>query len=301
MNAIVFGANGFIGSHVVTALVEANHRVTAVVRPTSDAARLTEQKIRVLRVDYNEDSQISAAMKGQEVVYNCTASASQLAQKDQDRVEVILTKKLVATALKTGVRQFIQLSSITIYGFEKEGVISEGDQPLINMPLQLIQQEREQIVRNAGKSTNLLTTIVRPASAIGKRGEHSFFAKFFKLNQIGKFPIIGKGQAKTSFIDTRDIGRAMTLIGEESLTGTYLVKGFDATWLELKLVMDEITGKQTAYQPITEKDQLRAYEYATFSITRIWDDSKIRAQGFHPHYSLQQAAKSEIQYLNSID
>ncbi|MDN2453663.1 NAD-dependent epimerase/dehydratase family protein [Lactobacillus sp. UCMA15818] len=303
MKVVVFGASGFIGSHVVSSLFQAKHNVTAVVRPTSNASFLEEQGIHVVRVNYNDLSQISAAMKSQDIVYNCTASTKALSKNGGNAIEISLTKVLVDVALNEGVHHFVQLSSITIYGFEKEGIIDEDYQPLIKTPTQILQQEREKVVINAGKTKKMVTTIVRPASTIGERGEHSFFAKMFELNQTGEFPIVGRGAARTSFIDTRDIGQAMTLIGEKKLAGIYLVKGFDATWIQVKNTMDNIMGQKTNYKHIpetTDKQNMQSYEYKTFATTRVWNDLQIREQGFYPRYSLQQAAEKEIYYLKSI-
>ncbi|AUJ30591.1 NAD-dependent epimerase/dehydratase family protein [Liquorilactobacillus hordei] len=303
MKVVVFGASGFIGSHVASALFQAKHNVTAIVRPTSNASFLEAQGMRVVRVNYEDLSQLIAVMKGQDVVYNCTASVKAVSKNGENSVETSLTKKLVDIAADERVSHFVQLSSIIIYGFEKEGSIDENYQPLIKTPTQILQQEREKIVINAGKTKKMLTTILRPASTIGERGERSFFAKLFELNQMGEFPIVGQGLARTSFIDTRDIGQAMVLIGEKKLAGIYLVKGFDATWMQVKNTLDNIMGQKTNYKHIpemTNKKSRQSYEYQTFATTRVWNDLRIREQEFCPRYSLQQAAEKEVYYLKSI-
>lgn len=307
MKAIVFGGNGFIGSHVVEQLHHAGHKVTAVIRPASDATFLGQQGINVLRVDYNDPLQIKLAMKGQDVAYNCTASASLQAKDTEPNVEIVLTKRLAEAAATTEVRHFVQLSSIVIYGFEREGLIDEAYQPIKQYSIQVIHRKREKIIIDIGEKTEMSITIVRPASTIGIRGEHSFFARLFKLNQSGRFPIIGRGEATTSFIDTRDIGRAMTFIGENRMVGTYLLKGFDATWMQIKNMMDDVTGWQTDYVHVPHnltaeqlsEQRINAYEYNAFSTSRIWDDSKIKNKGFRPKYSFRQAVVREVAYLKA--
>ncbi|MCO7125324.1 NAD(P)-dependent oxidoreductase [Sporolactobacillus shoreicorticis] len=309
MKAIVFGGNGFIGSHVVEQLHHAGHEVTAVVRFKSDTNFLEQLGVNVVNIDYSNPSQINLAMKGKDIAYNCTASQGVQATNTEPTVEIVLTKRLAESAAATDVRHFVQLSSIIIYGFEKEGVIDENYEPIMHYSIQTIQQKRERIVKEIGKRTGMLTTIVRPAGTIGVRGERSSFARFFKLNQSGHFPIIGKGEAVTSFIDTRDIGRAMTFLGAKKIVGTYLLKGFDVTWMQLKNMMDEVTGRQTNYVSIPKglnaaqlsEQGIDGYAYHTFSVSRIWDDSKLRNQGFHSVYSFQQAVESEVAFLSEKD
>lgn len=304
MKAIVFGASGFIGSHVVVALMKANHNVTAIIRESSQSAFLESLGVPIKRVNYSDLTQLNKVMEGQSVVYNCTASKKLTSKVEDQAVEVSITKKLIQAALNTGISHFIQLSSIIIYGFEKTGFINETYQPIIETPIQIIQQKRERIVIAAGQASKMAITVVRPASTIGERGVHSFFAKLFFLNQVGKFPIINSGQAMTSFIDTRDLGRTMTIIAEQRITGLYLLKGFDTTWIQLKDTIDTISGQATPYKHISTKlanQDVSSYEVKVFSTTRIWNDTKIRNQGVYPKYSLDQAVKKEIDYLKSIE
>lgn len=313
MQATVFGASGFIGSHVVEELCKAGHGVNAVVRSPASRQLLEGFGARVMVVDYGDGAQIQAAMRGSDVVYNCIASTGTAAQAEDPEAEIGLTRRLAHTASALGVGHFVQLSSIVLYGFERSGAIDESYQPLIEYPIQRIQQRREEIVTlevpgrqgMAVEAAGTALTILRPASVIGSRGERSFFANLYRLNQSGRFPIVGKGQARGSFIDARDLGRAMVFIGEHGISGTYLVKGFDASWSELKASMDEATGTHDACISIPaglsdegiDASPLNPYEYRSFATTRIWDDSTIREAGFRPHYSLGQAVRSEIGYL----
>ncbi|MFT8871616.1 MAG: NAD-dependent epimerase/dehydratase family protein [Sporolactobacillus sp.] len=309
MKPIVFGGNGFIGSHVATQLHHSGHKVTAVIRPTSDATFLEKQGIHIMRIDYSNRDMIRRVMIDHDVVYNCTASAGLQVAAIQPHVELALTKELIQTAAMIGIRHFIQLSSIVIYGFERDGLINESYQPVIHYPVQQIQQTREAIVTNIAEESGMRLTIVRPASTIGARGERSFFANLFKLRQVGKFPIVDKGQATTSFIDTRDIGRAMTFLGERKESGTYLLKGFDASWWQLKTTIDAIIGQKSDYITLsgTLSDAqlhtygMNPYAYHTFSINRTWDDTKIRDLGFRSTYSLQEAAEQELDYLMKLE
>lgn len=303
--AVVFGASGFIGSHVVEELCSAGHKVTAVLRSESSRSMLEYFGAQVRVLDYGNRSELRSVIEGQDVVFNCLATTAGGEKDKEPEVEFRLTRVLAETAATLHARHFVQLSSIVLYGFERSGIIDESYRPSVSYRAQEVQLRREEIVKEVFGDSDTGLTVLRPASVIGSRGERSFFARMYALNQSGRFPIVGDGQATSSFIDARDLGKAMALIAEHRIVGTYLVKGFDASWLSIKQTMDDLVGRRTGYAAIPahltsaelEEASINPYEYLTFCTTRIWDDSRLRQRGYMPLHSLEEASREEINYL----
>ena len=82
MYVAVTGATGFVGSHTVRSLVEAGHRIRALVRPTRDAFWLEELGVEIRRGEMTDEDALYAFVEGADVVihtaYDSTAESQQL-------------------------------------------------------------------------------------------------------------------------------------------------------------------------------------------------------------------------------
>ena len=82
MYVAVTGATGFVGSHTVRSLVEAGHRIRALVRPTRDAFWLEELGVEIRRGEMTDEDALYAFVEGADVVihtaYDFTAESQQL-------------------------------------------------------------------------------------------------------------------------------------------------------------------------------------------------------------------------------
>jgi dihydroflavonol-4-reductase len=312
MKAIVFGGTGFIGSHVVEQLHLAGHEVTAAVRNTSDTTFLDQLGVQVVRVNFSNFESIGKAIDGNQVVYNCTADSNLIQATLDAPVEIKLTRTLIEAAAYYGATRFIQLSTIVVYDFLSDEPIDESYDSRPEYPIQNIGLEREKVVVNMGRETGIETIVLRPASTIGVRDQKSFFARLFSAHKSDLYPMIGSGSTKVSIVDTRDIGRAMVWLGTykktfETENRTFLLKGFDTTWGELKTEIDNATGKVAKILEIPEtltEEQMMAYHLnpfalKTFTVYRIWNDTKIRSLGFETKYSLNDAVETEVRDLLS--
>ncbi|WCK56311.1 NAD-dependent epimerase/dehydratase family protein [Aneurinibacillus sp. Ricciae_BoGa-3] len=307
MKSIVLGATGFIGSHVVEQLQLAGHQVTAAVRNSSDTAFLDRLRVKIEVIDYSDNKEIGRVIAGNEVVYNCIADTKSL----DDEIEVKLTRNLIEAAASHGAKRFIQLSTIVIYDFQTNEPIDESYITQPEYPVQQLNLEREKVIQEVGTETGIETIILRPASTIGVRDKSSFFSRLFTSHANDRHPMINNVSTKVSFVDTRDVGRAMVWLGTyqkpEHDNGIYLLKGFDTTWKQLKIEMDQAAGKisKTVNLPDTLTDdemlqyKLSPFALKTFTVNRIWNDSKIRKQGFETKYSLSDAVKASVDDITS--
>ncbi|MEC0208429.1 NAD-dependent epimerase/dehydratase family protein [Paenibacillus ehimensis] len=310
MKAVVFGGSGFIGSHTAEQLVLAGHEVTAAVREQSDTAFLDRLGVNVVRVDFSDPSSLAKIIRGHEIVYNCTADAKLHTVIDTEaEVEVKLTRRLIEAAASQGAGRFVQLSTIVMYDFRTGDPIDESYVTMPEYPIQALAVKREEVVRQAGREAGIGTILLRPASTIGVRDLSSFFSRLFRAHAHDQYPIVGDGSGRVSLIDTRDIGRAMVWLGTLDRNGqaddAYLLKGFDTTWSGLKAEIDRAAGKAAATRRIpeslTEEElarlHLTPFAIKSFTVNRLWNDSKIRRQGFATRYSLTDAVDDAVRDL----
>lgn len=120
---IVLGANGFIGSHVVDALLAQGHGVRALVRPQADMRNLVEAMgdIEVLRGDFFNADDLCRAMAGMDCVVHLVSTTIP-ASSNEDMAHDVETNvmghiRMLDIARQAGVRKIVFASSGgTVYG-----------------------------------------------------------------------------------------------------------------------------------------------------------------------------------------
>lgn len=74
--SLVTGGSGFLGGHLVEALVARGEKVRVLVRPTSKVAHLENLKVELVYGDLNNIRSLKKAIRDMERVYHCAALAS---------------------------------------------------------------------------------------------------------------------------------------------------------------------------------------------------------------------------------
>jgi len=306
MNHIVFGATGFIGSHVAEALAESGETITAIVRPGSNTDFLQQLGVKTRTLSAFSDDELCQVLHEGDVIYNCIADVhlyKNLAQYNQTQVDV--TKTLAEAAVQVGVERFIQLSTVKVYGDTPEHFITEDQafNPLFDFHQTMI--DRETALKQIASNSGLKIILLQPAATLGRRSP--VLKYFLEAHSHGSFPMIGNGQAKFSAIDTRDIGRAMVFLAKADLSkeNIFLLKGYETSWQNLKEKLDEvrsITSKSKSLPKWAAKAMASVWETLTpygrqpfltrFMVhdatqTLLVDDSRIRSLGFKPKHDIQ--------------
>ena len=106
-DALVVGGNGFLGSHLVDALSEAGHRVTAFDRFSAGVQNFHSPAARMLPGDFLSRSDLESAVRGHEVVFHFLATTSPVtAEADPTldiRTNVTQTIELLSACVSEGV------------------------------------------------------------------------------------------------------------------------------------------------------------------------------------------------------
>ena len=118
MTSLVTGPAGFVGSHVVRALLARGEPVRALVRATSDVRNLSGLELELAHGDVRDVPAVAAAMAGCDVVYH-VAGLYTVREKeipDMYSVNVGGTKCVLRAALAAGVRRAVLTSTIGAIG-----------------------------------------------------------------------------------------------------------------------------------------------------------------------------------------
>lgn len=304
MKSIVFGASGFIGSHLVEQLQLSGQEVTAVVRAGANTDFLSSINVSIVEVDFSQHAEIVQAIAGHSHVYNCLANPKMHQSLDDHRqVEVILTQQVMHAACDAKAIRFIQLSTVQVYGFSRPPTpIDENYKGEATYIFNQVAQEREAAVKKIAEQRDIELVIARPVNTMSKRDKTT--QQLFKAHRQGIMVAFGNGQNRFSCVDTRDVGRAMLWLGglPEATGKTYLISGYDTSWEEMKRSLDSQHGKQAKFiripaivakaiasvletlTPFSKDLSLVPFAVAVMSTQTLFDDSKIRSTGFTPLY-----------------
>jgi dihydroflavonol-4-reductase len=123
MKALVTGGTGFIGSHVVRALVDEGVSVRVLARPGSDRRALAGLPLEVVMGDLVEPGSLTAALAGVEVLYHVAADYRLWAPDPAVlyRVNVDGTRALLRAAEAAGVARVVYTSSVGALGLPSDG------------------------------------------------------------------------------------------------------------------------------------------------------------------------------------
>jgi nucleoside-diphosphate-sugar epimerase len=116
MRALVTGAAGFIGSHVVERLVEAGHSVRGMVRTAAQEATVRNLGAEPVRGDVTQPATLRAAANGMDTVIHAAARVTDWGEWPAfESATVRGTLNTLRSAADAGVRRFVLVSSVAVY------------------------------------------------------------------------------------------------------------------------------------------------------------------------------------------
>jgi dihydroflavonol-4-reductase len=123
MRALVTGGTGFIGSHVVRALIDDGVSVRVLARPGSDRRALADLPVEVVMGDLADPGSLKAPLAGVEVLYHVAADYRLWAPDPAVlyRVNVGGTRTLLLAAAAAGVARVVYTSSVGALGLPPDG------------------------------------------------------------------------------------------------------------------------------------------------------------------------------------
>lgn len=233
MQVLVTGGAGFIGSHVVDALISRGDTVT--VLDDLSSGKLENLKthegsraFRFIRGDIRDAKAVDKALAGVDAVVHEAAMVSvPLSIKNPglvNSVNVDGTANLLKASLSHGVKRFVYASSCAVYGKQKKLPIKEEAQPNPLSPYAASKLAAEKkCLSSEGK--RLKTVCLRYFNVYGPRqsgGEYAgVMVKFMERLQASQPPIIyGDGEQTRDFIHVQDVvGATLLALERESVAG----------------------------------------------------------------------------------
>jgi nucleoside-diphosphate-sugar epimerase len=299
VKALVTGSTGFIGSHLATALIEKDYRVTCLVRKTSDVSRLEKLGVEVAYGDMLDANSLINAVRGVDVVYHLVgvgdiSAVSAKAYEEYRQINVLGTKNLLDACLSSGVGKLVHFSSLAAMGLIRKDIIDEKTPCNPRGPYERSKYESEMVVLQYGEKEGLPATIIRPSMAYGPGGMKSEVLKMCRMIRKHIFPIIGSGNARMGMVYVDNLVQGAILAGEnrKSVGETYIVT--DARSYSLNEVVQTIAAELKVKNPAIHIP----IPLAKAGVSLIEMLSKVL--GFTPPFSLWRLETATIDRVYSI-
>lgn len=229
--ALVTGANGFVGSHLVDHLLERGWKVRCLVRRTSDLRWLPEDEVEMVFGSLSNGEGLSEAANGVDYVFHGAAVTRAPRESVYFEVNAGGTRRLLES-ISGGVKRFVQVSSLAAGGPSAAGAPrkeSDADAPTGFYGRSKLEAER--MVREAG---DIPWTIVRPPSIYGSR-DRDFLKLALMARRGWTFRLSGNAQ-ELSVIHVSDLVRGLVEAAESPATAGrtyYLSQPGVTTWAEM--------------------------------------------------------------------
>jgi len=242
----VTGATGFIGSHLVEALVERGHEVRCLIRQTSNLQWLPKEKIRFFPLNTSTAESFSDVLHGVDIVFHLAGATKARNPTEYQKHNVTLTRQLLEgiKLYAPDVKRFVMASSQAAAGPAAPG--QTPDETIICRPITHYGQSKLAAERLLALYPTIPCVILRPVSVYGPR-DHDILTLVKCINRR-LAPIIGSLDRRLTFVHVLDLVQALILAADapQAVGQTYFVTdGSVYTWREIKTLLENILNRRS--------------------------------------------------------
>lgn len=290
---LVTGGAGFIGSHLVEALLQRGYDVRILDNLTLGQKQWVDKNAELREGDIRDFEVCQQATKGCSGVFHLAAMSRSAASLDN--VDICTTNNIVGTqnilnaAREAGVQKIVYSGSSTYYGNQPPPHVEDMRPDYLNF-YGLSKYIGEEYCLLFDRLYSVPANVLRYFNVYGPRlsGEGQYalvMSIFFRQLREGKpLTIHGSGFQARDFVHVRDVARANILAFETALHGrTYNVGSGVA--ISVKELADRLSSEQI-YEPRRAGD----------AEVTLADISRIRAElGWEPEVSFEEGLKELLQ------
>jgi UDP-glucose 4-epimerase len=304
--AFVTGGAGFIGSHVVDALLLRGAQVVvydSFVTGREEFIPKSEQ-VSVVRGDVLDLPRLQSAMSGCDFVFHFQANADVRGGKERTRVDLeqntIATWNVLEAMRLNSVKAIAFASSAAVYGEPDVFPTPESYAPTQTSLYGASKLAGEAMIEAYCEYYQMRSFMFRFVSWIGERYSHGVVFDFLKKLQADptRLPILGDGQQRKSYLYVKDgVSGIMLVIDTGASTKNIYNLGHDyfITVLDVtKIVLDEM-GLQEVKLEFSGGQRGWLGDSPLVHL----DTTKIRKLGWKPQTSIEEGLRRTVRFLKA--
>ena len=263
--ALVTGATGFVGAHVVRALLAEGVEVRALARPSGDRRNLGGLRVEVVEGDLRDAAWMPGALAGVGVLFHVAAVYS-LARTDREAVlatNVHGTRRLMEAALRAGVTRVVHTSSVAAVGFQHaDGTPADERDWTPPEALAGAYEESkslsERMVQALVQREGLPAVVVNPTAPVGSLDvKPTPTGRMIAAAANGSMPAYIRGGG-LNMAPVQDVARGHVLAWQRGQVGERYILGHGEGNLSLREVFEQAATAAESAHPATETGRVHA-------------------------------------------
>ncbi len=313
---IATGASGFIGSHLIRKLLEAGHKVRALVRPTSKLQALRGLDIELVQGDILDADSLEKAFDGCQWCFHVAGIFSYWGHEKGSLIEkatngmINVMKAAQATSVE---RIILTSSSVTLGAGRKKQELTETTTETTArlLPYAESKRQQEQLAFQLGAGYGLDVRAVCPTLTVGPFDHKLTESNRMIVNYL-KDPLKSSWIGGCNIVAVEDVAQAHLLVAEKGRAGEkYLAGSENLEWETVHKYISDLCGipgphlkayhtsaylaawTQELWSTITGEAPLSTREQAKMVGEYYWYDSaKLKQLGYSPMPSRQALARA---------
>jgi dTDP-glucose 4,6-dehydratase len=292
---LVTGADGFIGSHLIEALVKKNFKVKAFTfynfKSSNGWLDNIDKKIldnlEIIQGDIRDQNHVKQEMKNVDLVFHLAALIgipySYKAVQSYIDTNIYGTFNILNAAKENNIKKVIITSSSEVYGTAQKIPIDESHPLSAQSPYAATKIAADQLALSYYKSYGLPITIIRPFNTFGPRQSLRAVIPTI-ITQILKKKIVNIGNMKPTrdYVFVKDTVRAfLKTINNNKISGEVINIGNNFE-ISIRDILN-ILRKNEKFNIIKDHSRIRTKESEVY---RLYSSNKkaLRLLGWEPKY-----------------
>jgi UDP-glucose 4-epimerase len=310
MRCFVTGGAGFVGSALVERLLALGHEVTvfdnfSTGRERFLATALGNDACRCVRADLADIDALRQAMVGSEIVFHLAANADVRHGPEQPRRDLeqntIGTANVLEAARAAGVRRIAFTSTGSVYG-ESSIIPTPEDAPF---PVQTSLYAASKLAAEAlltayAAAFGIHVTVFRLVSVLGPCYTHGHVFDFCRslARDPGHLTVLGNGRQRKSYVHVTDCVAAI-LCGIDHSGSVAIFNVSTDESCEVRQSAEWICARLGVKPKISYGTDVRGWVGDSPHIAL--DCTRLRALGWYPQWSIEQAVEATVEWLVAND
>jgi nucleoside-diphosphate-sugar epimerase len=301
-NVLVTGGLGFIGRHLVKALLHSGKSVAIVDHHGRTSYDTTvPEGATVVQADIRHPEQLARVVKDVDLIFHAAANSNGSLSVENPRFDfetnAVGTFNILEAASQAKVKRFVYVSSASVYGKPQYTPMDELHPTRPFVPYGASKLMGELSAFSFYHAQGLPIAIARPFCVYGP-GENPRHA----LVEVSRYvrwhlnhqpiQVIGDARKKTrDFVHVSDLVQGLLLIADRAELGeTFNIgSGDEFSMLDLARVIGTVTAREATLNEIASVTQ------DTYRL--VANIEKIKALGYVPHVSIEEGVRQLVEQL----